>query len=412
MNVLHINTSASSGGAAIAARRHCEAMRKAGINAQLLSLYGNEDNFTIISDYNQEYKQKREKLGWITHKINRLQIKRVAWHWVYGDYDISNLQVVKDADIIYLHWINEFLGYKTIKNLLEKGKPIIWYMHDMWPITGGCHHSFGCTKYEKDCSNCPLMKFFRNRTKNVLAKKIKYWKRYPNFIPVAPSTWLTECIRHSALFSDKRTYTIPNVIDTNLYIPKEKKGIKEKLGLPLNKKLILASAMGYDNPFKGVQYLVKAMEALSDTNYEFVIVGKAKPEFFPKILHKKLHLLGYIENQSEMVNIYNCAEALLITSMAENFPNVVIEAMSCGMPVIGFATGGIKDQINHKENGWLVKQKDVKGLVEGIHWVLEEANYNDLQKNARQYVLNNCSYHKVLTIHQPILSMCSQEIQF
>ena len=104
-----------------------------------------------------------------------------------------------------------------------------------------------------------------------------------------------------------------------------------------------------------------------------------------------------------MVRIYNTSDVLLITSIAENFPNVVIEAMACGIPVVGFSTGGIKDQIQHKENGWVVKPRDVDGLLEGVNWILNEADYRSLSYHARTYVETYCSYRNILENHKCIL---------
>lgn len=403
MKVLHINTYASGGGAAIAARRHCEAMRKAGIDAKLLALYGQPDEMTVISAHQAEALKIKQKWGLIRHKLNRLVVRRTAWHWLDNDYDICDIPLVRDADIIYIHWVNEFIGINGLQSLLETKKTVVWYMHDMWPMTGGCHYSFSCNRYITDCRRCPQMKFLRNLTSHVLGKKLNNWKGYTNLIPVAPSRWLTNCIKNSALFSNLDTYTVPNVIDTDYFIQRSQKDVRVKFGLPVDKKLIMANAIGYDNPFKGVQYLLKAMEGLANEDYEFVVVGKCNLEQFTSIAHEKVHLLGFIGNQSDMVDIYNCADLLMITSLAENFPNVVIEAMACGVPVVGFATGGIIDQIHHKENGWIVAPKDVNGLIEGVKWSLETADYSMLQNNARKYVEECCSYRRVLEIHKPLL---------
>jgi glycosyltransferase involved in cell wall biosynthesis len=162
--------------------------------------------------------------------------------------------------------------------------------------------------------------------------------------------------------------------------------------------------MGFNNPFKGMAYIVKVMLELAATDIEFIVVGKCRLTDFPKELHQKLHLMGLIKKQEEMVSLYSAADALMITSLAENFPNVVIEAMSCGIPVVGFATGGIKDQIIHKKNGWLTEPKNIGGLVEGVKWVIDN-NYQELSNTARQSVVNRYSYHRALDIHKPLLDL-------
>lgn len=403
MKVLHINTDASRGGAAVAARRHCEAMRQVGIDAKLLSLYGNADEMTIISDYQNVALLKKSRWGWIKHKLNRLIIKRVSWHWLSDDYNVTNLQEVKDADIIYIHWVNEFLGLHSIQSLLKLGKPVVWYMHDMWPITGGCHYSFECNGYEMDCKNCPQMKWLRSMSAHILKNKKLYWTGYKNLILAAPSQWLTDCIRKSSLFKDNQAFCIPNLIDTKRFYQADKKQARTELGLPLDKKLILFSAMGTHNPYKGSTYLVETLEKISQIDYEFVVVGRCDIDIFSDSVRNRIHLIGFVSEMQKMISVYNAVDVLLITSMADNFPNVVIEAMSCGVPVVGFATGGIKDQIKHQLNGWIVEPKDVEGLVEGVKWVLENTDYLELSNNARSYVEDRCSYNRILEIHRPLL---------
>lgn len=402
MKILHVTTS-TQGGAGIAAKRHCEAMRKAGINASLIALFGNGD-FTITTKY-QKTALKKKSRDKILHKLSRLVVKRVAWHWIIADYDITYLSEVQNADIIYIHWVNDFLGYKAIKELLSLGKPVIWYMHDMWPITGGCHYSFDCKGYESLCRHCPQMKFARFLASGQLQKKIKEWRHYSNFYLAAPSQWLCDCIRNSSLFKGHKVFCCPNVIDTSIFCPSDKLTARKNLGLPTDKRFILFSAMGIKNPYKGAEYLLEAISHLNNDNYEFMVIGKADKQDFPPQLANKLHIIGFVSETAKLVNLYNAADVLIITSIAENFPNVVIEAMSCGIPAVGFSTGGIKDQIHHKENGYLVTPRDVNGIIKGIDWVLEKADYNELSIKARQYVENYCSYNAVLKNHQQILNL-------
>ena len=160
--------------------------------------------------------------------------------------------------------------------------------------------------------------------------------------------------------------------------------------------------MSTKDPHKGGSYLVRTLELLSDMDYEYVVVGRCDINAFPDRLKKKIHLIGFVSEIQKMISVYNAVDVLLITSMADNFPNVVIEAMSCGVPVVGFATGGIRDQIRHQWNGWIVEPRDVEGLVEGVKWVLGDADYQKLCSNARSYVEDTCSYKHVLEMHRPL----------
>jgi len=407
MRVLHINTNSCTGGAAIAAKRHCEAMRHAGIDAKMLCLYGKPNEYTLIDSRSAEAYKSKLCFARIRHYWNRLFVKKTAWHWLDADYDVTNIKEVQEADIIYLHWVNEYLSVNSIKSILGLGKPVVWYMHDMWPITGGCHHSFDCKGYTNDCSHCPQMKIFRNKTACVLKKKIESLTPFSNLYGAAPSNWLCELISESSVFNGHKVLHIPNVIDTEVYRPADKVAVRNELALPIDKKLIIFSAMGVDNPFKGVKYLVDTVERLCRENkdIEYLVVGKCDPNIFSDVARAKMHFTGYIDSQEKMIRYYNASDVLLTTSLADNFPNVVIEAMACGVPAVGFKTGGIVDQIHHKENGWIVPQKDVDGLVEGIKWVLFKANYPKLQQASRQYVEECCSYHNVLSIPQPALDL-------
>ena len=98
----------------------------------------------------------------------------------------------------------------------------------------------------------------------------------------------------------------------------------------------------------------------------------------------------------------------LIPSLEDNLPNTIMEAMACGTPCVGFNTGGIPEMIDHKTNGYVANYKDAEDLANGICWVLEKANYEQLSQNARQKVVENYSEDVVakryLTLYKSLLS--------
>lgn len=405
MRILHINKTASSGGAGIATRRHCEAMRRVGIDSEMLSMRGKNDSFTTIYP-TEEFSLWEHLKESIPQRLMKPFIKQIAWNWEFRGVDVSQLEIVQQADLIYIHWVDGFLNYKTIEKILELGKPVVWFLHDMYPITGGCHHSFGCVGYENDCKKCPELRMIKFMASQELKRHVTSLNKYQNLIGVAPSKWLTSCLQKSALFRGHKIFCVPNVIDTNVYVPLDKQTVRIELKLPVSKKIILFSATEAKNRYKGPEYLIAAITTLAENHsYEFCVVGLCDINMFPRQIQNRIHILGYVSDTATMVKVYNSADVLLITSMADNFPNVVIEAMSCGVPVAGFATGGIKDQIVQKYNGFIVEPKDVDGIVEGVNWILNNRDYATLQNNCRKHIIENYSYSVVDKVHKPIFDL-------
>ena len=406
MKIVHLNTNSDSGGAAIAAKRHCQAMIAAGIDAKMVAYRGFSDNNTIIYPFNKISILQHIKDS-IAYRVSKGLVNHSLWNLESNDFDVTRCKEVKEADIIYVHWVSGYLGTKSINSLLSLGKPIVWYMHDMAPITGGCHHSFDCKGYEKDCANCPELRCCKFMAKKQLRRHMQ-WNSCQNLIGAAPSRWLTDCIKESSVFRGHQAFCIPNVIDTSIFRPLKKKDIREKLHLPHDKKLIMFASMPAHDRYKGSKYLVQILEFMAaNTKYEFLVAGNSNIDLFSPTTRSKIHSVGYISNEKQMAEVYNAADVYLITSLAENFPNVILECMACGVPAVGFSTGGIKDQIHHKKNGWITEPKQVNDVIEGIFWVLENPQYKELCQNAVNYVNLNCSFDKVWEIHQPIFSLIS-----
>ena len=151
--------------------------------------------------------------------------------------DLSDHPLVKAADVIHLHWINQgFLSLADIRKLALIGKPIVWTMHDMWPCTAICHYSFGCERFKKECGECP---FLSSSDKKDLSYHVFNKKRFladSKIQLVAVSTWLRQQAQDSALTNRLPVEVIPNVIDTSLFVPSDKEEARKSLSLPLDKK--------------------------------------------------------------------------------------------------------------------------------------------------------------------------------
>ena len=288
------------------------------------------------------------------------------------------MEEVKNADYIYIHWaLGGFLNLANIEQLAKLGKPVIFFMHDMWTITGGCHHSFACEKYKSGCYNCQI---FPKNKKNDLSskgfkKKLKLYSKYNNLYFISPSKWLYDCAKQSALTKDKPIFHIPNILDNTFFKPFDKKTAKQILNLNPNEIVIAFGAISIDSPYKGWYYLIKALKILSQEqdfkNISILIFGNGFKKEIAAEIPFKTRFTGHLSDEYSTVLVYNAADVFIAPSLADNLPTTILESLSCGTPVVGFNVGGIPDMIKHKENGYLAKYKDANDISEGIKFCLE-----------------------------------------
>ncbi len=414
MKVVHISTYCDGGGAAQAAVRLNQAFNQNGIESNLLVLVPGKNPSSQVMVIPRQHSYE-EFLYHVNNKIGSL-LRKVGKPW--GDFDlllsgfsIKDHPLVQEADVVYVQTVYKTLNYEGIRELLDLGKPVIWFMHDMFPITGGCHHSFDCKEYERDCMSCQFTRSLcgHGLSSWQLRKKKHAWGKYQNFYGMSPSNWLTDCAKRSSLFHDKSCFVIPNSLDTNIFRPLDKDSVKKSLGLDANKKTILFSADVVNSPYKGFSYLKKALAKLSKDKYLALVFGQGGKQDLEGI-SMEATFLGRLTDQEALVKAYNAADVFVIPSMAEAFGYVIIESMSCGVPCVGFNVGGIPDLIHTGETGYLANYKDVDDLAKGIEWMFaDEERYQRMASGARSFVEEYCSYESVAAKHKQVLAKILEE---
>lgn len=402
--ILHINFNDKAGGAAIAAFRHNEALNLIGYDSKMLVVNKSSGSSTVLGPTGNKALVKLKSTLYPAlafHCIKKYDPYATYSKSVMG-FNLAKEQVVKEADIIVLHWINYgMITIEGVNQLLKLGKPVIWFLHDMWPMTGGCHYSLSCDRYETECHNCPML-FNRNgsdKRKDVsyktLKKKLEKWSGYDNLRILAPSHWLAECASRSVVFKNHDICVFRNVINTDIFKPLDREFARQALNLPLNKKLIVFGADSINSPYKGWGYLKKALENMADKDVECVVFGNSDTT---SILLKSTININYVGRMNDDVSLamlYNACDVFVTPSIADNYPNVILEAMSCGLPCVGFNIGGIPEMIQHKSTGYISAELSHKGLLEGINWVLNDSDYHSLSNSAREWVVDNSSYQSL-----------------
>lgn len=415
MKVLIINTFETKGGAAVAGKRLSVALRNSGIDASLLVSEKRTNDFYVTSFNNIGLKKYISLLYFFLERLeifvaNRFSRKNLfAVSTASAGFDITDSEIVRQADIIHIHWINQgFLSLKSIKKLVETGKPIVWTMHDMWPVTGICHHSRECTNYSEKCGNCMFLQKpdKKDLSYKVFKKKKKYLKNKGIHF-VACSEWLKKRAEISKIANGNFVTNIPNPIDTDLFCPGNKSEARKKFGLPEDKKLLLFGALIASDKRKGIDYLIEATKLLADlkNEVELVYCGEIKGEL-PSEFGLKAHSLGYVSNQADIVSMYQAVDCFVIPSLEENLPNMIMESMSCGVPCVGFNIGGIPEMIQHLETGYVAEYKSAADFATGIRHILSNINDDKLKTANRKFVLNNYSETAVANKYFDIYKSC------
>ncbi|MDE6855705.1 MAG: glycosyl transferase family 1, partial [Muribaculaceae bacterium] len=174
--VIFLSRSDLRGGAAIVTYRLMMAMRDLGVDARMLVCEKLSDSPYVdycAPKWKIQYSFLKERLEvFAKNGFDRATLFKV-------DPATEGLPVwrhpwVKDADAILLGWVNQgMVSLKGVERLSEMGKPMVWTMHDMWNMTGICHHAGDCKGYLNECGDCPFLGKMRGR--NDMSSKT--WKR-------------------------------------------------------------------------------------------------------------------------------------------------------------------------------------------------------------------------------------------
>lgn len=405
MRVLIVNTSERTGGAAVAASRLMEALNNNGVKAKMLVRDKETDRLTVAAVPGQKWMQFyflwERFVVWLRLHFNRKHLFEVDI--ANCGADVTQLPEFLEADVVHLHWINQgMLSLKGIRKILNTGKPVVWTMHDIWPATAICHLTLDCRNFETQCAHCRLLP--GSGSTNDLSTQI--WKRKQQMLDdrqitfVTCSQWLAGEAQKSALLKGQRVVSIPNPIDTHIYTPKDKQQARQRVGLPTEGRIILFASQRVTNRNKGMGYLLEACRLLAEQYPEkkeditVAILGGHAEEIEGQLPFRTCPL-GYVNDEQRIVDIYNAADVFVLPSLSENLPNTIMEAMACGVPSVGFRIGGIPEEIDHQQNGYVADYCSSEDLARGIWWTLYEADHEAVRKACLQKVAHNYSQQSV-----------------
>ena len=257
----------------------------------------------------------------------------------------------RSPDIVHTHNLHSgFFDLRALPAIAAKA-PVVMTLHDAWMLSGHCAHSFACTRWQGGCGECPDLSIqialpFDRSAENWSEKAAIY--RQCRLRVATPSRWLMDKVERSMLWPaiiDARV--IPNGVDRSVFHPGDRDEERRKLGLPLDATILLFAANGIrQNIWKDYPTLeaaISRIRARVDRKVLFLALGEDGPT--QTLGATELRFLPAVPAGAATAAYYRAADLYVHAARADNFPNVVIEALACGTPAVATAIGGIPEQI-------------------------------------------------------------------
>lgn len=255
-----------------------------------------------------------------------------------------------EAHVVHLHWVTGVLSIEQIKALSAAGKKVVWTLHDMHPLTGGCHHSLECEGYKNQCSNCPQIRHVAQKQVEINFKdKVHGIASFKGISFVAPSAWMQKRANDSAVLEGKRVTVISNPISeafiTNFTNGSDLAWVDD----PNFKVLLVAGDLA--DPLKNIEECLRVIEDLnkcSDRKILALLVGRNGKDFASRFPSAKY--LGQLTSD-KLASQMTRADVYVSSSLAESFSLSTAEALASGLYSIVRAGTAAEELIASNEDG-------------------------------------------------------------
>ena len=402
MKILHITTS-TKGGAGIAALRLHQALCNNGVASGFLSSNLTIDfNNQIVEDSFFKY-YKPSILKRIQYKLKKHFFSSESQKSIqyfndikekmsfesatlpFSSFRLEDHHLVKEADIINLHWIGGILDYQSFFKQCQK--PIVWTLHDRNPFQGLFHYN------NDELVNAKIIADFDNKIKKIKATAIQ---EITKGAIITPSKWLLVEATNSNFFPYFIKECIPNSVDFNVFRLQDKNTLRKQYSIPSDDFIILFVADSMKTHRKGFDLLTEALSYIESIPVTVMTIGKGEMPFIDGL---KMISLGEINSVDEMAKCYALADVFVLPSREDNLPNVMLEAFACGTPLIGFPIGGILEHTKSNITGVLAEELNGLALAKAIQ-AFYETKENYKSEVIRKYAEDNFSLKKQADAYQ------------
>ena len=407
MNILQVSISDITGGAEKVALALHQAYLERGYRALLVVGTKRGDAPHVIG-----LSPADGSLAWFAYKVlRRLEYStgvEAIGYWRFNRWWRAHAH---EWDIVHLH--NLHCSYIDLGILPKMAgtTPLVQTLHDCWSFTGHCAHPMACERWRTGCGACPDLAAYSavgaDRTSfNWRRKRRLYAKARPTL--VVPSKWLQEQVAASFL-QHLRCEHIYNGIDIHRFVPGDQTASRAKLGLPLDKKILLyvgntgLNATTSKDPGLALDVMRQLVYDVRRSDVVLVAVGGQAllpDDLLPFVIQRDRVTVG-------LELYYQAADLYVHCSKADTCPLVILEAMACGLPVITTDVGGCGELVVDGVTGCIVPPGDAEAFVRAVERLLG-GDTVAMQQAAVERARNNFSLcnmvERYLQLYEEILT--------
>ena len=357
MRIVHVNYDAAKmGGASIAMLRIHSALRNAGVDSVIACRALPNDPYSVL--YKMPFCHRSGEFVFKAFQKLTQGVCHSTGLVCTGMVDFVNSL---NPDVVQLNWLQ--LNTVGIKELLKIKCPIVWFTHDLWPMSGLNPQP------ETDWFKMgPPKRGFWNklawRNKKEVVEKLGN-----RLTVVGPSEWAMNEARGSLIFRNTDCHCIHCPVSESLITTSKNIAAMNK---PRNEKftILFGATSGTHSRMKGWDRLIAAIEKLSveEKNLAQIIVfGETAEDRIEGGV--PVTFLGKL-NEDQLIPQYHGADLFAFPSRRETWGQTKTEALCCGTPVIAFDETACANGIRHKENGWVSPPDDIDDYARGISWFI------------------------------------------
>ena len=422
--ILQVSTADSPGGAEKVAYDLHQAYRASGYPRWLAVRSKHTNDFDILPVPNDAsrnawarvwlsvgkvrgFRRLRRGLHWVGQPGRHLQIQRGREDFSFpGTWRLLELPPER-PDVIHCH--NLHGGYFDLRALpwLSHQVPLVLTLHDTWLLSGHCGYSLDCERWKTGCGHCPDLAIYpavrRDATAYNWRRKRGIYAKSRLYV-ATPCRWLMQRVKQSILApAIVEARIIPYGVDLSVFRATEKQTARAALDIPRDSRVLLFAANGVRrNMFKDYAALQATVGHVAERQHRqrilFIALGEDAPA--EQVGQAEVRFIPYQKDPQVVARYYQAADLYLHAAKADTFPNTVLEALACGVPVIATAVGGIPEQVKgfqtagcgasdlnrygvNEATGVLVPAGDVEGMAAAIDQLLnDESLCRQLGENA------------------------------